>query len=254
MRMKLVAGICLFIAAALWATAGPCASGTAGETPGGTIMRDPDGTARALSPAQQALIPIAAFTANGDTTRLAAALEQGLDAGLSISAIREVLLQMYAYTGFPRSLTGLNTFTRVLKAREDRGIRDAPGPEPARLPPAADKRAIGAKIQTELVGRPVAGPVYEFAPAIDTFLKEHLFCDIFSRGVLSNQERELATVSALAALPAETQLASHLRVCLNTGLTPEQLRAYVAVLAERVGTPQAQLASRLVETMLEKQH
>jgi hypothetical protein len=37
-----------------------------------------------------------------------------------------------------------------------------------------------------------------FSPAIDTFLKEHLFADIFVRDVISHQDRELATIAALA--------------------------------------------------------
>lgn len=207
----------------------------------------------ALSARQAAIIPIAAFTASGDTGRLANALEQGLENGLSVNDIKEVLVQMYAYAGFPRSLTGLNTFMDVLEKRKKRGIRDTVGKEPEQLPNDADRLAIGTKIQTELVGRPVAGPLFKFSPAIDTFLKEHLFCDIFSRGVLDNQERELATVAALAALPAEAQLASHLKVCLNVGLTESQLREYVAVLEDKVGKPQAQLAATLLDKALAQQ-
>lgn len=203
-----------------------------------------------LSEAQKAIIPIAAFTANGDSKSLATALEEGLDKGLSINGIKEILVQMYAYAGFPRSLTGLNTFMNVLDARKKRGIQDTPGAEPETLPPNTDRMALGTRIQTGLVGRPVAGPLFEFSPAIDAFLKEHLFCDIFSRGVLTNQERELATVAALAALPAETQLASPLNVCLNVGLTEPQLREYVAVLAEKVGAPQSETASRVLDKAL----
>lgn len=217
---------------------------------GGAVMAQAKGNSEILSPAQQAIIPIAAFTANGDTKKLAESLNAGLDNGLSVNDIKEILVQMYAYTGFPRSLTALNTFMGVLKERKDRGITDPQGKNPEKLPQNADRLAIGAKNQTELVGRPVAGPVYEFCPAIDAFLKEHLFCDIFSRGVLDNQERELATVAALAALPAEAQLASHLRVCLHNGLTPAQMRNYVDVLSEKVGKAQAELASRLLEKIL----
>ena len=50
-------------------------------------------------------IPIAAFTANGDLEKLRTALSAGLDAGLTVNEIKEILVQMYAYVGFPRSLT-----------------------------------------------------------------------------------------------------------------------------------------------------
>ena len=198
---------------------------------------------------QQAIIPIAAFAANGDTEKLKSALEDGLSAGLSVNEIKEVLIQLYAYAGFPRSLSALNVFLDLLDTRKAAGITDKVGPAPHELPADADRRAIGTKIQTELVGHPVTGRIYEFAPAMDTFLKEHLFCDIFSRGVLSWQDRELATISVLAALPAPAQLASHLRVCRNIGMTETQLKEAAAVLKARVSETAGTLMNDLLEKM-----
>ena len=51
---------------------------------------------QALSIKQQTIAPIGAATAAGDMTQLAAALSQGLDAGLSVSDAREILVQLYA--------------------------------------------------------------------------------------------------------------------------------------------------------------
>jgi 4-carboxymuconolactone decarboxylase len=59
---------------------------------------------QALSAIQKSIIPIAAFTANGDREKLKTALNEGLDAGLTVNEIKEILVQMYAYAGFPRSL------------------------------------------------------------------------------------------------------------------------------------------------------
>ena len=198
---------------------------------------------------QQAIIPIAAFAANGDTEKLKSALEDGLSAGLSVNEIKEVLIQLYAYAGFPRSLSALNVFLDLLDTRKAAGITDKVGPAPHELPADADRRAIGTKIQTELVGHPVTGRIYEFVPAMDTFLKEHLFCDIFSRGVLSWKDRELATISILATLPAPAQLASHLRVCRNIGMTETQLKEAAAVLKARVSETAGTLMNDLLEKM-----
>ncbi len=57
--------------------------------------------AQTLSARQQAIPLIAAFMATSDMPRLNAALNQGLDAGLTVSETREILVQLYAYVGFP---------------------------------------------------------------------------------------------------------------------------------------------------------
>lgn len=204
-----------------------------------------------LSVQQQYSIPIAAFTANGDVEKLKEALVEGLENGMTVNEIKEVLVQMYAYTGFPRSLTGLNTFLTVLDEREARGIQDDIGRDASPMPADTHIRELGTANQTAIIGRPARGRVYDFAPVIDTFLKEHLFGDIFARDILSFQDRELATVSALASLPAETQLRSHLNCCLTVGLTESQMRQFVSVLEAKVGKAEAERAGRLLETVLQ---
>ena len=202
----------------------------------------------ALSARQQAIVPIAAFAAAGDIARLGAALNDGLDAGLTVNDAKEVLVQVYAYAGFPRSLNALAELMKVLETRKQRGVQDAPGRAPGRAIPQGEALlAAGTANQTKLSGAPVKGPIFEFAPAIDEYLKTHLFGDIFERDNLDWQSRELATVGMLSALPgAEAQLQSHLRISMNVGLTPSQLRQLTEVLAERVG---AENASRTREAL-----
>ena len=48
-----------------------------------------------LSNKQTQLIPIAVFTANGDTVKLKQALIDGLEKGLTVNEIKDVLVQMY---------------------------------------------------------------------------------------------------------------------------------------------------------------
>jgi 4-carboxymuconolactone decarboxylase len=75
----------------------------------------------ALSQRQRSIIPIGAFTADGDINRLKPALNQGLDGGLTVNEIKEVLVHLYAYTGFPRSLNALSAFMEVMEGQRDRG-------------------------------------------------------------------------------------------------------------------------------------
>jgi len=192
-------------------------------------------TETALSAKQQAIGPIAAFAATGDMTRLHAALDQGLDAGLTVGDCKEILVQLYAYAGFPRSLNALNEFMKVLAQREQRGIVDQPGGDSEPVPVGDELLAAGTANQTKLVGVAVSGPLFDFAPAIDRYLKTHLFGDIFARTNLDWQSRELATVATLAAMTGvESQLQSHLAISMNVGIAERQLRQFIETLAARV--------------------
>lgn len=207
----------------------------------------PMGKNQALSSKQQGIIPIAAFTAKGDMEKLKASLNEGLDAGLTVSEIKEILVQMYAYTGFPRSLNGIGTFMGVLEERQKKGIKDVPGKEPSPLPANKSSIDLGTEIQTRLVGKPVTGAIYSFAPAIDQFLKGHLFGDIFGRDNLDFQSREFATIAALAGIDGvNPQLQAHFNVGLNTGLTEAQLKSLISVLSARVGKKEAENANELL--------
>jgi alkylhydroperoxidase/carboxymuconolactone decarboxylase family protein YurZ len=209
----------------------------AAETP--QSMTTPQTTAQALSSKQQTIPLIAAFMATSDMPNLNSTLNQALDAGLTISETREILVQLYAYVGFPRSLNALNELMTVVQVRKQRGIEDAPGREPGRAIPVGDELlASGTANQTKISGAPVKGPVFEFAPVINRFLQTHLFGDIFERDNLDWQSRELATVGALAATPGvESQLRAHMAASLRVGLSAAQL-AEVTELLKKHGDAQ----------------
>ncbi len=204
-----------------------------------------------LNAIQEKIVTIAAFTALGHLQKLKTALNEGLDAGLTINEIKEILVQMYAYTGFPRSLNGIDTFLEVLEEREKKGIKDEPGKEPSPLPANKSSIELGTEIQTRLIGSHATGKYITFAPAIDTFLKGHLFGDIFGRDNLDFQSREIATISALSAIEGvNPQLRSHFNVGFHTGLTEAQMRSLISVLAVRVGRKEADNAYEVLGEVL----
>lgn len=204
-----------------------------------------------LSAKQAAIVTIASFTARGDLAQLKGALNEGLDAGLTVNEIKEVLVQMYAYAGFPRSLNGIGTFMTVLDERKAKGIQDEEGREASALPVDKSSIEIGTDIQTQLAKGPVRGPMFTFAPAIDQFLKGHLFGDIFGRDVLDFQSREIATIAALASMEGvNSQLQAHFNIGMNTGLTESQIKDIVGVIADKVGKKEADNASEVLGKVL----
>ena len=180
-----------------------------------------------LSRQQQSIVAISALTAVGNLDTLKEQLTIGLDAGLTINEIKEILVQLYAYCGFPRSLNGINTFKSVLEDRKAKGKVDSTGKAITVNSNSTDKYEQGRKVLETLTKTPQSKPAPgfgEFAPRIDAFLKEHLFADVFDSDVLTYQQRELVTISALAAMPGvEAQLQSHVTIGKNTGITDNQL-------------------------------
>ena len=209
---------------------------------------------QALTEKQQSIIQIAALTAKGELQALKPALVNGLDAGLTVNEIKEVLVHLYAYCGFPRSIRGLQTFMEVLDERKAKGINDKTGAEASPINQEQSKYQRGKKILGELTQttpEKPSGGYGAFAPAIDTFLKEHLFADIFERDVLTYAERELVTISVLAAIGGvDPMLNSHLNICLNVGLTSEQLDAFVSVIKSTLGKKEANDAQTVLNEVL----
>jgi len=180
-----------------------------------------------LSPQQQSIVAISALTAIGDTDNLSKQLNTGLDAGLTVEETKEILVQLYAYCGFPRSLNAISALMKVMEARKAKGITDKQGKSAGLKKDAGDKYEQGRKVLEVLTKTPQAKPAPgfgEFAPRIDRFLKEHLFADIFESEVLTFQQREFVTISALSAMPGvASQLQSHIKMGINTGITENQL-------------------------------
>ena len=172
---------------------------------------------------------IACNEAKGDLIALESAIHSGLEAELTVSRIKEALSQLYAYTGFPRSLNALGTLQRVTGDRQTKGVKVLMGEDASPLPDNYDALKEGTRVQTRLTGQPFN---YEFAPAMDYYLKAHLFGDIFARNNLTYADRELITVSALSGLQGvEPQLKAHITGARNMGVTEEQLQGIVVALA-----------------------
>lgn len=223
----------------------------------GNTMSAQNFTNNSLNPKEQSIVTISALTAIGDIEHLKTQLNNGLDAGLTVNEIKEVLVQLYAYCGFPRSLNGINALMAVLEERKTKGIQDKEGREASIMDTKLDKYQSGKQNLKQLTGieeKELKG-ANAFAPAIDTFLKEHLFADIFNRDVLTFEQRELTTVAALASMSGVApQLQAHIGMGMNTGLTETQLAEAFDLIERHIGKEQAKIAKEvLAKVILAKQ-
>lgn len=210
-----------------------------------------------LTAREQAIVAVASYTGKGDLEHLKPALAGALEAGMTINEINEVLIHAYAYCGFPRSLRAIQTFMQVVDERKANGINDVVGREVAEMNDNRTRYDRGRDILAEISGTsadaPKAGYAI-FAPAIERFLKEHLFADLFERDLLTYRERELATVSILAGVGGvEPMFRSHAVICLHLGVTAEQFSALLNIVEMNLGSTYSEPLRGVLNQIAEKQ-
>lgn len=209
-----------------------------------------------LSAKQKSMVAISAAAAKGDLEKLPVLFNQGLDSGLTVNETKEVLIHLYAYSGFPRSLQGINALMTVLADRKAKGINDELGRKATPLTTTQSKYERGKKNLQTLSGRAESGQktgYAAFAPEIEIFLKEHLFADIFDRDVLNYQDREIVTISVLSSLGSvDPQLQSHLSIGMNVGLTESQLNELITVIKTQIGEKEASTAKAALDRVLRR--
>ncbi len=203
-----------------------------------------------LSAKRQNIAAAASLAATGNLPALEQAFEAGLEQGVAVNEYKEVVLQLYAYTGFPRCLNASAALEKVVAARQKQGKQDALGATPQDVP-AGDKYELGKKNLEVLAAAQLPSHPQAFIQDTDTFLKEHLFADIFARGVLSYQEREVATVAALAALGnVNPQLKAHMGLAMNVGVTDKEMLGILALVDKTQGRATAQNALGVLNEVL----
>jgi alkylhydroperoxidase/carboxymuconolactone decarboxylase family protein YurZ len=199
-------------------------------------------------------VTISAFTAQGDLESLQKALNSGLDAGLTINETKEVLVHLYAYCGFPRSIRGLQTLMTVVEDRQAKGIQDEIGREATPQDEGEDKYEKGKKVLEQLTGQSQDGSkrgYAAFSPIIEVFLKEHLFADIFGRDILTYTQREIATISALVSMGGVEPMAQgHMGIALNIGITETQLEQLLSLIESNVGQAEAEAGRQVLSQVM----
>lgn len=175
--------------------------------------------AQTLTERQKGLAACACLMAQGDMSRLESAVRQALDDGVTINELKEAFSQLYAYTGFPRSLNALGVLNAVLENRSEKWLEGKPWMRPEEWNDAKKAYELGTKNQTQLAGQPFN---YTFCPQNDYYLKAHLFGDIFAGNQLTAADREIVTVAALSGLNGVTpQLEAHKKGAVNFGNSQE---------------------------------
>jgi 4-carboxymuconolactone decarboxylase len=101
----------------------------------------------------------------------------------------------------------------------------------------------------EHVDRAVAGTTGFTAPFQD-LITRYAWGEIWSRPGLTRAERSIITLTALAVLGQEEELAMHLRAALRNGLTPEQIQEVLLQVTVYAGVPAGNRAFAIAQRVL----
>ena len=80
---------------------------------------------------------------------------------------------------------------------------------------------------------------HEMTRDLRQFLFEHCFAAVWARPGLERATRSIITISVLTALGRTEELKSHIRMGLNNGLTPQQLKEIFLHVGVYAGAPAA---------------
>jgi 4-carboxymuconolactone decarboxylase len=186
---------------------------------------------------------VAALTALGNAEpQLKVHINGALNVGCTINDVKEVILQMSGYSGFPTCINAMNVFKSALRQRKEEGINDSIGSEPTNEVSPNERYEVGAKELSELDNNQVQvleEAYKDFAPDLVKFVVNS-YADVVGRNNLNKRYRQIATIAALTALGnARPQLKFHINGGLNVGLTAEEVKEIMLLMTVYSGFPSA---------------
>ena len=89
-----------------------------------------------------------------------------------------------------------------------------------------------------------------FTAPFQDLITRYAWGEIWSRPGLSRAERSMITLTALAVLRQEEELAMHVRAAVRNGLSPEQIQEVLLQVAVYAGVPAANRAFAVAQAVL----
>ncbi len=118
----------------------------------------------------------------------------------------------------------------------------------------ADRAGQGMRVRREVLGDEhvdrASAAVTEFTAPFQDLITRYAWGDVWSRPGLTRAERSIVTLTALATLRQEEELAMHVRAALRNGLTATQIREVLLQVAVYAGVPAANRAFAIAQRVL----
>jgi len=179
----------------------------------------------------------------GDTAQggrsVADCLDEAIGSGVPLTALREALLLVAPFAGFPRALDALDAFAGACGRA---GVVAPAAPESGT---AGDFRARGRAFFDRVYGAGAArvlDRIRRLDPDVPEWVLESAYGRVLSRPGLTAAARECLAVVLLTALRLPNQLRGHVHGALACGATPDDVRTALAAAGDLLQDDLVQMA------------
>ncbi len=181
---------------------------------------------------------VAALTAMGTAApQLKVHIHAALHVGCTPEEIREIIIQMVGYAGFPATLNAMGTLMEVLSETGQTLSKESVHAGSQERYERGKEQLARIAPDQERVLKETFDPIN---PDITRYVIEFGYGDIYARGILPVRIRQAATIAALAAKgTAPSQLRFHIGGGLRAGLTEAEIVEIMLLVSIYAGFPAA---------------
>ncbi len=174
-----------------------------------------------LDPVSRHLCLCAAAASCNRPGDLREAIRAAFADGVGPESLYEILLQTYLFAGFPPALEGLRA---LLDVTRDEGVEwNPPAPESFDVDAFTKRGERLYKLVYATNHARLRTAVETFSPDMFQYMIVEGYGKVLSRPGVTGVQRELATVTSLAALGWDRQTISHARGAMNLGATAAEV-------------------------------
>lgn len=205
-----------------------------------------------LNRRERSLLVVSTLAAQARENELVAHTRNGLQHGLTVEEVEEIVLHVAAYAGYPAAMASSRRIDTAL--RDWLKVEQLPARQAAAQKTDAERDRDAAEVYARLAGgltSPMhpAGDVDGAAAALDecgVVSWRWVFGEIWSRPQLKPRDRAISTLSILISTGALEELPFYAEVGRRSGLTQEQIEEIANHLTLYAGAPRAAQAMRVL--------
>jgi AhpD family alkylhydroperoxidase len=199
-----------------------------------------------LTREEAALLSVCVLAVLGRSQALGNFLRRAARDRVPLPLLRETLLQVHLFAGFPRTIEAFERLDEVVST-------GAFGRAPLSPSERKDgKSESGLALFGRIYGAKAPGVRRHLAslhPSLERWVIGHAYGRVLGRPALSPRTRELLAVASLVALRCWKPLASHLRGALRCGAAPGEVRAAIRCAGRHVPASAARRAARIFDRL-----